>query len=328
MSIVAGTTTTYGTGSGLTGSREDLSDIIYNISPTETPFMTMAARKKASATYHEWQTDSLAAAAANAAIEGDEASYSTLVNTTRVGNRTQISRKTLIVSDTARAVNTAGREDQFEYELAKKSQELKRDMEVVLTGNQGSSAGSQALARTLGSLESWYTSNTDRSTVNATSGGFSNGNTSPATDATAGAVRTFTESLLKGVIKACWTNGGQPDIVMLGPVNKQRASTFSGIATQYRENSGVKQATITAAAAIYVSDFGELKFVPNRFSRDRTVHVLQSDMWGVAYLRPFKTQKLARTGSAEKALLEVEYTLVANNEASSGVVADLFVGNA
>lgn len=328
MTIVAGTTTTYGTGTGLVGIREDLSDIIYNISPTETPFLTMASRMKAKATYHEWQTDSLASAGANQAVEGDDASFTTLTNTTRVGNRTQISRKTLIVSDTARAVNTAGREDQFEYELAKKSQELKRDMEYVLTQNQGSSAGSQAVARRLGSLESWYTTNTSRGAVNAASGGFSNGNTSPATDESPGAQRTFTESLLKGVIKSCWTNGGMPDTVMLGPVNKQRASAFTGIATQYRENSGVKPATILASASIYVSDFGELKFVPNRFSRDQTVHVLQSDMWGVAYLRPFKTQKLARTGSAEKALLEVEYTLVAKNEASSGVVADLYVGTA
>lgn len=328
MAIVAGTTTSYGVGSGLIGMREDLSDIIYNISPTETPFMTMAARMKASSTYHEWQTDSLASAAVNEAIEGDDATFASLAQTTRVGNRTQISRKTLIVSDTARAVSTAGREDQFEYELAKKSAELKRDMEFILTGNYGSSAGSQATARRLGSLEAWYTTNVSRGSVNAASGGFSNGNVSPATDESAGAVRTFTEALLKGVIKSCWVSGGQPDVVMLGPVNKQRASAFAGIATQYRENSGVKMATITAAAAIYVSDFGELKFVPNRFSRDRTVHVLQADMWGVAYLRPFKTQKLARTGAAEKALLEVEYTLVAKNEASSGVVADLFVGTA
>lgn len=287
----------------------------------------MASRMKAKNTYHEWQTDSLATAAANAAIEGDDASFSTLTNTTRVGNRTQISRKTLIVSDTARAVDAAGREDQFEYELAKKSAELKRDMEVVLTQNQGSSAGTQALARTLGSLESWYTTNTSRG-GGASSGGFAAGNTSPATDGTAGALRTFTEALLKGVIKSCWDNGGQPDIVLLGPVNKQRASAFAGIATQYRENSGTKAATILASASVYVSDFGELKFVPSRFSRDRSAHVIQSDMWGVAYLRPFKTQKLARTGAAEKALLEVEYTLVAKNEASSGVVADLFVGTA
>lgn len=287
----------------------------------------MASRMKCSNTYTEWQVDSLASPSNNAVAEGDDASFTSVTQTTRVGNRTQISRKTIIVSDTARAVDVAGRADEFEYLLAKRSSELKIDMEYIMVRNQGSSAGNQVAPRTLGSLESWYTTNVSRA-GGGSSGGFAGGNTSPAVDSSATGLRTFTEALLKGIVKSCWTAGGKPDVVMLSAVQKQRASAFSGIATQYRENSGVKQATILGAASIYVSDFGELKFVPSRHVRDATVHVLDSEMWGVAYLRPFKVQKLARTGAAEKALLEVEYTLISKNEAASGVVADLFAGTA
>lgn len=325
MTVVAGTYVTY----QVTGNREDLSNVIYNISPEDTPFMSNIARMKATATKTEWQTDALAAPGANAQLEGDDATYTTPVATTRVGNRTQISRKTLIVSGTQRAVDTAGREDEFEYQLAKRSAELKRDMEFILCSNQASSAGSLAVARTLGGLEAWYTSNTQRG-PNGTSGGFSGGDVSAATDTTAGGLRTFTESMLKTAVRQAWSVGGYPTFVMTGPVNKQRSSTFAGIATQFRDQQGktATQVAILGGAGIYISDYGEHKIIANRWSRDNTVHVLDLDYWGVAYLRPFFTKQLAKTGDADKAGLWVEYTLVSKNEAASAVIADLFVGTA
>lgn len=312
------------------GNREDLEDLIYNISPTETPFMSqIAGRSKCKATYHEWQVDSLAAAAANEVVEGNDATFTTAAPTTRVGNRTQISEKTIVVTGTQEVVDKAGRDSEYEYQAAKRMAELKRDMEYILTGNQGSSAGSGSAARRLGSLEAWYDTNTYRGgsvggSAGGADGGFSSGNVLAATDATAAAQRTFTEALLKTALAAAWSQGGQPDIVMVGPVNKQMASQFDGIATLYRDTgTSKKQASILGAADVYVSDFGEVRIVPNRFSRDRTAHILDSEYWSVAYLRSFKEQKLARTGDNEKGMINVEYTLVSKNEKASAVIADL-----
>ncbi len=301
------------------GNLDDLSNVIYNISPTQTPFLTMAAKMKATNTYHEWQTDSLAAAAQNAVIEGDDATLDATSATTRVGNYTQISDKTVVVSGTQEAVQAAGRESELSYQLAKRSKELKRDIEFSLTGNQASAAGSSSVARTTGSIEAWLTTNVSRGAGGA-SGGFSGGTVAAATD---GTQRAYTESLLKSVIQSCWSNGGDPSTIIVGPKNKAVGSGFTGIATQYRENKGSKQATIIAAADIYVSDFGEHKIMPSRFSRDRSVLVLDTEYWGIAFLRPFQRQELSKTGDSEKWQLLAEYALVAKQQAASGVVADL-----
>lgn len=319
MTVVASTFQTF----QAIGNRESLADVIYNVSPEETPFMRSIGRGKAKATYEEWQTDSLAAASQNAQVQGDDTTFDAVTPTVRVGNRTQISKKSVIISGTQEVVDKAGRDSELSYQLAKKGAELKRDMEMILVGlNTASTAGQSATAAKLGSFESWITTNTSRAAGGA-SGGFSAGNTVAATDGSAAVLRAFSEGLLKPVLNSIWTNGGKMDVIMVGASNKQTMTTFPGIATQYRENSGVKGATILASAAVYVSDFGELKIVPNRFSRNRTALIYDSDYWSVLYLRPFFTEKLAKTGDAEKRHIIVEYTLKAHNEASSGVVADL-----
>ncbi len=301
------------------GNKDDLSDVIYNISPTQTPFLSMAQRLKAKNTFHEWQTDSLATAGQNAVVEGDDATFDAVTPTQRVGNYTQISDKTVVVSGTQETVDKAGRKSELSYQIAKRAKELKRDMEFILTGNQASAQGSSAVARTSGSVEAWLTSNVNRGAGGA-SGGFSAGIVTAATD---GTQRAYTETLLKNVIQACWANGGDPSTIIVGPKNKAIGSTFTGIATQYRENSGAKQATIIAGADVYVSDFGEHRIYASRFSRDRSALVLDMEYWGVSYLRPFQQIELARTGDSEKRQLLVEYTLCAKQQAASGIVADL-----
>ncbi len=301
------------------GTREDLSEVIHNISPTQTPFLSLARREKATNTLHEWQTDSLATAGQNAVIEGDDATLDAVSPTVRVGNYTQISDKTVVVSGTQEATGKAGRKSEVSYQIAKRGKELKRDMEFVLTGNQASAAGSSSVARTTGSVEAWLTSNVSRG-VGGASGGYSGGVVAAATD---GTQRAYTEALLKGVIQSCWANGGDPSTIIVGPKNKAVNSGFAGIATQYRENKGKEQATIIAAADVYVSDFGEHKILPSRFSRDRSALVLDMEYWGVAYLRPFQKQGLSKTGDSEKWQLLAEYALVAKQQAASGVVADL-----
>jgi hypothetical protein len=299
------------------GIREDLEDIIYDISPTATPFMTAAGRTKCKQVLHEWQTDVLAAAVAtNHVIEGDDATTDAQVATVRVSNRCNISDKVILVSGTSRAVDSAGRGDELDYLIAKNGKELKRDMESLLTSNNASVTGSNAVARELGGFETWITSNESRGAGGA-DGGFSAGNTAAATD---GTQRAFTESLLKEVIRECFDSGAEPTMVMLGSFNKQVASTFTGNATRNVDAKGEK---LFAAIDIYKSDFGTLKIVPNRFSRSRTALVIDPEYIKVGYLRPFQTEKLAKTGDSSRVQLLAEYTLVVGNQAAHGAVADL-----
>lgn len=300
------------------GQREDLTDIIYNISPTETPFMSSIGKTKATAVYHEWQTDSLAAAtSANAAIEGADATSATLSPTVRLGNYTQIIQKTVQVSGTLDSVNKAGRKSEKAYQLAKASAELKRDLETILLANQGRSAGSSTIARKLGSILSWIKTNSD----------VGSGGSDPATigvsTRTDGTQRTFTETLLKTVVSEVYVSGGSPKILMVGAAGKQKVSSFAGIAAQRYMAPGNTPTTIIGAADVYMSDFGTMSVVPNRFMRVRDALILDPEYAALAYLRPFQTNDLAKVGDSENTQLLAEVTLEVKNEAAHGIVADL-----
>jgi len=299
------------------GIKEDLENIIYDISPTQTPFMTACGRTKIKQVLHEWQTDVLGAAVAtNHVIEGDDATTDAQVATVRVSNRANISDKVILVSGTSRAVDSAGRGEELDYLIAKNGKELKRDMESLLTSNNASVTGSASVARELGGIESWITSNESRG-AGGSDGGFSSGNTVAATD---GTQRAFTEAQLKEVIRECFESGAEPDTVMLGSFNKQVFSTFTGNATRQNDSKSEK---LFAAIDIYKSDFGTLKVVPNRFSRSRTALVLDFEYLKVGFLRSFQTAKLAKTGDSDRVQLLAEYTLVVGNQAAEGAVADL-----
>lgn len=304
------------------GMREDLSDVIYNISPTDTPFMSTVGKTKATAVYHEWQTDSLAAAAANAAVEGADASTATLSPTTRVGNRTQISQKTIGVTGTLEAVDKAGRKSEKAYQLAKASSEIKRDMEFTFLSNTVQSNGTAgSTARVLGGLQTWL----------ATNGDFGSGGSAGSAGTTArtnGTNRTFTETELKTVIKEVFESGGSPKILMVTPAHKQTVSAFAGIAAQRYMAPSDAPTTIIGAADIYLSDFGSVSVVPNRFmvsgnSANEVAFVLDPEYAAVAYLRPFFTNELAKNGDSDRTQLLVEYTLEVRNEAAHGIIADL-----
>ena len=304
------------------GNREDLSDVIYNISPTETPFMSSIGKTKATATYHEWQTDSLAAAASNAVVEGDAASDITVTPTTRVGNRTQISSKTIKISGTMEAINKAGRKSEKAYQLAKVSAELKRDMEKALLSNTVAATGNATTARTLGGLQTWLNSNYVGGT-NGTAGSLGTTARVSGTDA------AFTETMLKTAVKSAFTNGGNPTVLMTTPTQKVNVSAFTGVAAQRYMATGDKPTTIIGAADIYLSDFGTLSVVPNRFmtadsgDSGEQAFVLDPEYAAVAYLRPFQTNELAKSGDADVTQLLVEYTLEVKNQAAHAIIADL-----
>jgi PHD/YefM family antitoxin component YafN of YafNO toxin-antitoxin module len=312
MALITNTVTKY----AVNGQREDLSDIIYNISPTDTPFMSTIGKSKATAVNHEWQIDSLAAAASdNHHLEGDEISFDAQTATTRIGNKTQISRKAVIVSGTMESVDLAGRNNELAYLISKASKELKRDMETTLTANQAPVDSGAGAARKMASLESWIKTNTDKG---GGSGADPSGSGTHAR--TDGTQRAFTESQLKSMIRKVWTEGGDPSMVMVGAFNKQRLSGFTGGATRMDDAENKR---LVSAIDVYESDFGALQVVANRFSRARSAYVLSPDMWSAAYLRDFQMVDLAKTGDADKKALLVEYTLCSKNEKASGGIFDL-----
>jgi len=292
------------------GNREDLSDTIYRISPTQTPLLNMSAKTKATATLHEWQTQDLAAAASNAQAEGDNASAKTVTPTVRLSNRTQISTKTVIVSGTQQAVQSAGRKDEMGYQMALAALELKRDMELGLTQNNVTATSPRQSRGLLG----WVVDNTSKAS-DTTLASYT-GNTAQ----TDGTQRAFTEAQLKAVLQLQFTAGGDPDTIMLPPAAKQTFSTFTGNATRMDKSEDAK---LYASIDVYASDFGEIKAVPNRFQRVRDVFILQSDKVAVAYLRPFSTIDLAITGDAMQKELVVEYTLEMRAPKAHGAIYDI-----
>ena len=315
MASITNTVTKY----AVNGQREDLSDIIYNISPTDTPFMSSIGKSKATAVNHEWEIDALAAPAANNYhLEGDEIAFDAQTTTTRIGNKSQISRKAVIVSGTLESVSKAGRNNEMAYQISKASKELKRDMETTLLLNQAPVTGSDTAARKLASIETWIEANTNHASAGSPTPADPTGD---GTDVrVVGTQRAFTEAQLKDVVAKCWESGGDPSMIMLGSFNKQKLSGFTGGSTKM---SQATDKTLVAAIDIYESDFGSMTVVPNRFSRSRDCFVIQPDMWAVAYLRDFQMLDLAKTGDAQKKAMLAEYTLVSKNEAASGAVFDL-----
>lgn len=306
------------------GIRENLSDVISMISPTETPFTSSANDGEAPTNvYFEWQVDSLAAVSTgNAQIEGedyDSAGLQASSVTSRIGNYVQISAKTCVISGTNERVKKAGRKSELAYQLAKRSAELKRDLEAICLTNQGAVVGNTTTARRTGSLLAFVRTNTSRGAT----GVDPVWTTAPTATRTDGTQRNITEALLKTGMQLVFASGGKPTTLMVGPVNKQNVSAFPGIAQTRFDVGSAKRSTIIGAADIYVSDFGNLAVVPNRFQRERDAHLLDFEYIEIPKLRNYMTEELARTGDAEKRLLLVEWGLRVKNEAALGLIADL-----
>ena len=317
MAIVTNTFTTF----DAKGIREDLSNIITNIAPEETPYMSNVGRESISNSLFEWQTDTLASAAANKQLEGDDVtSFDSVTATVRLQNYAQISRKTIVLSATEETVNKAGRRSELAYQIAKRSAELKRDQEFSMLNGAVAAAGNTTTARGTASLQAFIKTNYDMQT----NGANPSYTTVPTGARSDGNVRTFTETILKNVIQQVWTAGGTPKILMTGPVNKQRVSGFSGIASsRFNIDGGARPATIIGAADIYVSDFGNVQVVPNRFQRERDAFVIDPDYAKVTMLRPYQQVELAKTGDAEKRMLIVEWGHKVLAENAHGIAADL-----
>jgi len=317
MAIVTNTFTTF----DAKGIREDLSNVITNISPEETPYMSNIGRESVSNSLYEWQTDALASAAANKQLEGDDVtSFDAVTATVRMQNYAQISRKTIVLSATEETVNKAGRKSELAYQIAKRGMELRRDQEFTLLNGAVAAAGNSTTARGTASLGAFVKTNVDMQT----NGANPDYTTLPTSARTDGNVRTFTETILKNVIQKVWSAGGTPKMLMVGPVNKQRVSGFSGIASsRFNIDGGAKPATLVGAVDIYVSDFGNVQVIANRFQRERDAWVIDPDMAKMTTLRPYQQVELAKTGDAEKRMLIVEWGHKVLAENAMGLAADL-----
>lgn len=302
------------------GNREDLSNVIYNIDPYATPFMSGIERVTTQATKHEWQTQALAAAnSVNALLEGGDAVNDTVTPTSRLNNYHQISGKVIQVGGTQQAVRKAGRANEMDYQTMLRGRELKRDMETILLANQGASAATSAVTRAVGAVLSWISTNTSKASTGGSDPSSTGLGVSTRTD---GTMRAFTEAMLKGVVQSVWINGGEPDTILVGGFNKQQISTFTGRSTPIEQAASKK---IVAAVSVYESDFGTMKVVADRFMRARDVLVLQMDLWALGTLpgRNMVTFPLAKTGDADRKEILSEFTLEARNEKGNGGVFDV-----
>ena len=295
-----------------TSDREQLSDVIYNISPQATPFMSAIGKNSIKNVVFDWQTETLPTASGAGQLEGFELSRAAATGTTRVSNVAQISSRDATVTGSQQASDPAGKKTEMAHQLAIMAKALKRDMETALCQKGAKTTGTATAARVTGGFETWITSNVSRGTSGAGAGG--------GAAPTDGTQRALTETLLKAVLQSCFTNGGEPSMAICGPVNKQKISGFTGRASARQM---VDANTVEASVSIYASDFGELKIVPSNFSRERSLLLVDPDYAKVSYLRDFKTVDISTIGDAQTKMILCEYGLEMSNQSAHGIVADL-----
>jgi hypothetical protein len=308
------------------GTREDLQEKIYMVSPEKTPVLSMGRRFKAAQKFHEWQRDSLATPNKdNAVIEGDDRSGTALTATNRVGNYMQLFDKIAVTTSTLRKSTTAGRADEMKYQIAEKAiPELKRDIEAMLISSNVAVAGDSTTARKSAGLGRLIYTNASYGGAGATPAHTSGAATSALT---AGTNRAFTETLLKTVLASIYTaSGDQPDFISVTPSHKQTFSGFAGIAVNRYQVAKGQQGVIVGGADIYVGDFGELTVVPNYVqatANSDTALILNKEQYGVAYLQPIQTSPLSKTGHSDKEMVFAECAAVALAESALGKVSNL-----
>ena len=295
-----------------TADKEQLSDVIYNISPQQTPFMSSIGKNSIKNVVFDWQTEALPTPSGSGQLEGFELSRSAATATTRVSNVAMISSRDATVTGSQQASDPAGKKSEMAHQLAIMSKALKRDMETALCQKGAKTTGNATTARVTGGFESWMKSNVNNAAGSTPTGG--------GTAPTDGTQRALTEALLKDVLQSCFTNGGEPSMAICGPVNKQVISGFTG---RSQARQFVDANTVEASVSIYASDFGELKIVPSNLSRERSLLLVDPEFAKVSYLRDFQTVDISTIGDAETKMIVVEYGLEMSNEAAHGIVADL-----
>ena len=300
------------------GIKEDLSDVIYNVTPEETPFYSKSKKSKASNTFVEWQTDTLRASAANAHIEGDATTANARSATSRLGSYTQIFKNAVVVPDTDEGLTKAGRGREIAYQVLKTAKEQKLDIEKALFDNNARVAGNGSTARELAGAPAWLITNTS---FGANEGADPTGDgTDARTDETT-TLLAFSQARFDSVMQSIWEEGGKPDTVYLSAFQMNVALGFTGNNNQ-RSTVQAGGERVIKSLAVYVTPWGTVEFMPSRENRSRDVFIMQDNMWEVAVLRPTKNVELAKTGDNTTRQVVTELTLKCLNEKASGGIFD------
>ena len=303
------------------GNREDLIDNIFDVSPVETPMLSAIKKKKATNRIHEWQTDVLAAAAANAAIEGNDQSGSAPAATTRLNNLTQILTKSVIVSGTQESINSAGRSSEVGYQSGRRMQEMKKDMEFAMLDNgiangvgNAKVTGNDTTAREMATISTYLITNVSLGSGGAVS-------TGDGTDlVTTGTDRDLTAAILDTALTLAYTNGGDPKMLLVSATNKGVVSDFTtGGATRYVTTDDKK---LTTSIDVYVGDFHTLQVTPCRQLVGDNVYAIDPEYLAIAELRGMEMKDLAKTGDSIQKQITWEATLEVCNEKAHCMITD------
>lgn len=298
------------------GNREDLSDIIYDVSPTETPYLSAIPKVKATSTKHEWQTRALTAASgSNAVIEGDDATTDASTANVRVFNYTQIADKVARVTGTQEAVNKAGRRSEMALQMSDRMKELKRDVETSLLQNVAYVAGNDSTARVCAGLQTYVKTNIDKASDATAAAG------TGADAYTDGTARALLESYVEAALATAWSNGGTPSLGILNAFQKRKFASFSGSSTKMSDGDKRK---VVNNVEVYIDPLGtEIRLVPCRQCPTDVVFFVDPEYAAFATLRDFQTKELAKTGDSERKQILVEFTQEVRNEKAHAAVYDL-----
>jgi hypothetical protein len=287
------------------GIKENISDVITNLTPTTTPFQSNIGTEKIHNVLFQWQEDSLRSAASNAQVEGADPTFITAVPTVMRNNVTQILNEAVVVSDTAETVTVYGRAKEMAYQMMKSSKSVKRDLELTLIGNaQTLVSGNSTTARQMNSAQQMV---------------------SAANISYAGAATNLTEALLLTNLQAVFTSGADPTRVMVTPSNSVIIASFAQAAGRYRTIPGEKTGDTSGIVNVvnfYVRPFGEVKIEINRFIKAKNTLVYDPKMWTKCMLRPWTREALAKTGDATKQMIISEQSLKHKNYLASGFIID------
>lgn len=285
-------------------NREDLTDVITNISPTQTPITTMIGKAKATATKHEWPEDELSDAAANAQIEGATDTTVPAPARTRNDNYTQIMKRGYSVTNTQQAVKTAGVSDEYGYNMLKAMKELAKDLELAVTTQTTKCAGTKTTARTFAGIPGMVTTNVLADT-----------NTTPVP-------RFITRDLITTALQNAWAAGGEPNKLICSGSNKR---IISALTTSNTKNIDAAKKQVIEAVDVIDTDFGRIEISASRFMPDTQVFVLDPQYIALAWLRPFKRKDLPDDSDGQAGVITGEMTLELRGEKGQAIIKDLKV---
>lgn len=285
----------------IVGVKEDISDIISNISPTLTPFLSCIGSETIDNTLHQWQEDSLMAVSSSAMVEGANANAASWQATVMRNNGTQILTATASASGTADRVKKYGRAKELSYQLGLRSAELKRNLENTFVGIGAAQVlvtGSSVVARQMNGYQAQVVG-----AANVTVTG------------------PLTEAAILGVAQTIYQQGASPSMLMVKPGDALKIAAFKASGrTTFVDNSDKK---ITNTVEIYVSPFGDLKVVKNRFIKPTDALVFDPTMWKKLVLRNWFRETLAKVGDSTQVMIVGEFSLKHKNFGASGLLTAL-----